>query len=77
MCSGRIQGHHVVSKQALKKRGWHVFLWDTRNKLDVCEGRHAQHTDGVAAIPFELVPAAALEFARDLELEWYVERFYA
>lgn len=77
VCDGPIQGHHVISQQALKKRGWHLFLWDLRNKLDVCERRHRQHTDGVAAIPLALVPVDALGFARDLDLEWWVERFYA
>lgn len=78
-CSGRVQGHHVVSQQALRRRGLASPrpLWDLRNKLDVCVTAHDLHTRAIVPIPFELVPAEALEFAREHDLLWWVERFYA
>lgn len=75
-CVGPVQGHHAVSKQALKKRGLFAYLWDLRNKVDVCEHRHEQHTSGFKPIPRDLLPPAVFEFAGDVGLRWWLDRFY-
>ncbi len=75
-CSGRVQGHHVVAKQALKRRGLVDWLYDTRNRLAVCEKRHMQHESGFRRIPRALVPASAEEFAGELGLDWLLDRVY-
>lgn len=79
-CDGPIQGHHVVAQEQLKRRGLARLaetLWDLRNKLDVCRRRHDLHTRAVKPIPLELVPPAALEFAVEHRLDWWVEKHYA
>lgn len=75
-CQGDVQGHHAVSKQALKRRGLHAFLWDTRNKIDVCTHRHEQVTNAYRPISAELLPDDVWAFAADVGLTWWVERMY-
>ena len=76
VCSGVIQGHHAISKQALKRRSLHAFLWDVRNKVDVCTFRHEQITTNAKPLPADLLPDAVWAFAADVGLTWWVERFY-
>lgn len=76
VCQGRVQGHHVVSKQALKKRGLLEYLWDRRNRMAVCEHRHESHTNGTKRIPWRLLTAEHLAFADELELRYLLERVY-
>jgi len=65
-----------VTQQALRKRGLDAFLWDTRNKVDVCERAHAAHHNRSRPIPAELLPDSVWAFAADLGLVWYLERYY-
>ncbi len=76
-CLGPIQGHHLITKQALKKRGLEIHLWDIRNRLAVCERRHDLHTRRIEPISRDLIPPEAWEFADELGLRWWLERFYA
>lgn len=66
----------MVSQEALKRRGFGAFLWDVRNKLDVCTFRHEQHTSTYRRISADVLPDAAWAFAADVGLLWWVERFY-
>lgn len=75
-CAGRVQGHHAIEKQALKRRGLHRYLWDLRNRVPVCEHRHEQHTSRYRPIPRELLPGSVFEFAAALGLTWWVEKNY-
>lgn len=76
VCEGDVQGHHAITQQALKNRGLHASLWDTRNKVDVCTHRHEQITTSSKPLPRRLLPAAVFEFADELGLGWYLDRFY-
>lgn len=76
VCDGPIQGHHVVEKQTLKRRGLTDFLWDLRNHLGVCERAHRRHTARVEKIPRSCLPAAAEEFAVEHELSHVLDRAY-
>ncbi len=75
-CAGPVQGHHVVAKELLKKRGLIGHLMDLRNRLSVCERRHAQHTNKFKPIPREVLPASAFEFADEFGLGWYLTKHY-
>ena len=75
-CSGPVQGHHAIPQQTLKNRGFHPFLWDTRNKVDVCEYRHEQITTAYKPLPLILLPTPVFKFAAELGLGWYLERHY-
>lgn len=75
-CQGRVQSHHVVEKAKLKRIGRFDLLWDRRNRMRVCTWRHERHTSGFERIPLALVPAAARAFARELGLDWWLERIY-
>ena len=78
----RVQGHHVVSQQAIRKVakrfGYDLatVLWDKRNGIAVCEGCHSAHTGAKKRLPLSVIPAAAFEFADELGLRWQVERDY-
>ncbi len=76
VCDGPIDGHHCVSKQALKRRGLFAHLWDRRNRVPVCRFRHEQETSGYKPIPRGLLPASVFEFADELGLRWWVEKHY-
>lgn len=75
-CAGSVQGHHVVSREALRKRGLLAYEMDLRNRLSVCERRHSQHTNKFKAIPREVLPASVFEFAAELGFSYYLDRHY-
>jgi hypothetical protein len=75
-CAGQVQGHHAISRQALRRRGLHRYMDDLRNRVAVCEHRHEQHTTRCRPIPRELLPVSVFEFAKELGLSWYLDRFY-
>jgi hypothetical protein len=75
-CSGPVEGHHLISRQSLRKRGLSYLDWDTRNGFAACQRAHRRHTGAVERIPYEKIPEAALEFAREAGLEWQLDRFY-
>lgn len=84
-CSGPLQAHHVVSQQQIRKvaksEGWDnqllgARLWDAGNGLAVCGRHHDRHTRAVERLPFEVIPTAALVFARMHNLMWWLERYY-
>lgn len=75
-CRGPVQGHHVIAKQKLKQLGHSDLLLDKRNRLAVCERRHEQHTTGYRPIPRACLPDSVFEFAAELNLGWYLDRYY-
>ena len=78
----RVQGHHVLSQQVLRRHARRfgydvlVLLWDPRNGIPVCEPDHAAHTSAKRRIPLDVIPASAFEFADEIGLRWQVERDY-
>lgn len=76
ICSGPVQGHHAVAKAKLRQLGLTAAAMDLRNRVPVCERRHAQHTTGYRPIPRELLPASVFVFAADLDLGWYLDKHY-
>lgn len=75
-CAGLLQAHHIITQQALKKRGLHGRLWDVRNGMCLCEQSHRRHTLAVERIPFDRLPERAVAFATELGLDWMLERYY-
>jgi hypothetical protein len=75
-CRGPVQGHHIISRQTLRRLGFHEHLLDRRNRLAVCEHRHEQHTSGFRPIPRRLLPGSVFEFAAELGLGWWLDRYY-
>jgi hypothetical protein len=75
-CIGEVQGHHILSKQLLRRRGLFFEMLDHRNRLPVCEYRHEQHTTGYKPIPRAALPESVFEFAKELDLEWYLDKHY-
>lgn len=76
VCDGRVENHHVIDREKLKEIGRPDLVFDVRNRLRVDYRTHRRHTTAVERIPFEWLPPAAIEFARELGLVWWLERFY-
>ena len=53
-----------------------ALLYDPRNGICICRDCHEAHETAVRRIPREAVPLRALQFAREIDREWYIERFY-
>lgn len=79
------EGHHIVKEQTLRKyarqRGYdfETVRFDTRNRLAVCKRCHANHHSGYRRFSKELLLRFArwvFDFARELDLEWALERDY-
>lgn len=71
-----VEGHHVLAKRHLKKRGFTDRLWDTRNGMGLCVLHHDRHESYLQRVPYELVPAGAIEFADELGLTALLEHDY-
>lgn len=75
-CVGPVQGAHLISQQALKKRGLEAHLWDRRNGIAVCEKAHMRNDAAIERFPAARIPAEAWEFAAWLGLTYLLERTY-
>lgn len=62
----RLERHHVLDAQFLKRERHTAHLWDQRNSMLLHPLCHARHTNAFRRIPIEAVPEAALAFAVDL-----------
>ena len=69
--------HHIIPRQYLIRGGQKDKLWDVRNKLDLCGYHHGQHENAQQRVPKSLLPPEAFEFAKELHLEWVIDRYYA
>jgi len=76
LCEGNVQAAHLIPKQALRRRGLHEYVWDPRNGIGACERAHRRSDSGLERFPVEVIPESAWEFARELGLEWYLEKLY-
>jgi hypothetical protein len=81
--------HHVVPAQRLRRyvKGLRLppeeaatvrrrLLFDPRNGIPVGRRCHENHENGHARIPRLLLPSSAEEFARELGLEYVLDRLY-
>lgn len=72
----RMEGHHVVPKQLVKREGFPGRVWDVRNGMGLCGYHHARHENYVQRIPRDLVSNDAFEFADELGLDWAIDKDY-
>jgi len=75
-CAGPLQAHHVLTQQQLRKRGHAGRLWDPANGMTICKHAHDRHTLAAERIALDVVPERCKRFARELDLEYLLERFY-
>ena len=75
-CEGPLQAHHVITQQALRRRGLDAYLWDTRNGFCACEGTHRRHSLAVERICYDDLPYSAFQFANEHRLAWMIDRYY-
>lgn len=83
--AARTQGHHVITKQQLRRwasaEGFEVdrLLWDVRNCLALCERHHAAHHSWARRLTLSFVLKhcpKVHQFACELGLLWWLEREY-
>ncbi len=70
------QAHHILSQQNLRKHGKEAYLWDTRNGMCLCTDAHRKHDLAVARVPYRFLTAANKDFARDMGMEYLLDRYY-
>lgn len=75
-CEEPYRAHHVITQQALRKHGRGDLLWATENGVLICEGAHRRHHSRHTPILREQLSPAALAFARAIDLEWMIDRYY-
>ena len=77
-CSGRLDPHHVLSQQRIKKElGVEKhYLADRRNIVPLCRFHHAQFHDGPLRFKRHELPSSVEEFAREFGLEWALDHAY-
>lgn len=83
--TSNIEGHHIVSKQVIKRvaRERRVgdavreqWLWDDRNGMALCRLCHARHENANRRVPRDLVPVQARVFAAELGVSHLLDRYY-
>jgi hypothetical protein len=77
-CEGRLDRHHVLPVQQLRKRGLDHLADDPRNVVPACRRHHANHHSRFAPLPASVLPEGVREFAAELG-PWavdYLERSY-
>lgn len=82
-CDGPIDPCHLMPKQRLKmlanRRGYDEaktleMVWDPRNGVPGCRAYHHRLDNGFIRIYWPQLPAHALNFAADWDLEWEMEQ---
>lgn len=84
-------GHHIIEKQALRAKADELrdpdsagklyarLVADTRNRLALCADCHMNHHAGARRVPRDALrvhAASVWVFARELGMEWYLDRHY-
>lgn len=73
----RHQAHHVIRQEVLKRLGLREALWDPDSAVCVCdEPCHRRHSGRQERIPYEVLPARAVAFAKRHGLLNELEREY-
>lgn len=80
-----VEAHHIVYKRTLsnfldlydiEEYPLERQVTDPRNGLPLCRHCHDNHHNASQPIPRELIPEVAWDFARELRLDWWLERHY-
>lgn len=71
----RIEGHHIIEQQQLKKHGKGDMLWDVRNGMGLCSYHHQRHTNWRERVPRRLLLPEAYEFAEEAKLSWLLDQY--
>ena len=77
-CTGRLEAHHVVTQQHIRKRGLDDALrWNVHNGIGVCERAHARHTRAIERIPRDCLPQSTIKLIETTPgLKGYLDRYY-
>lgn len=71
-----LDGHHAIPKRVLRRHCLAQHLLDKRNRVPVCRADHESHECAHRPIRRDELPTSVFEFARELGLEWYLDRHY-
>lgn len=83
--AARPRGHHIVTQQKIRELAkgdeelWQRWRWDTRNQLALCDRHHMAHHNRHRPVTWQEMLAyqpKALQFARELKVEWWLEATY-
>lgn len=78
VCGTRVHldGHHAIPRRVLIRLGLADHIMDKRNRVPVCRHDHESHECAHRRIRRCELPASVFEFAAELGLDWYLDRFY-
>lgn len=76
-CEGELHAHHVVTQQQLRKAGLDDRLWDPANGAATCDRHHRRHHNRREPIRESALPLRCLVFAANLDMERFIDRYYA
>jgi hypothetical protein len=76
ICEARLQAHHIIPQQTLRKHGHGDKLGDRRNWVYLCRRHHRRHHSGHQRLPREALRQETLDFAEETGLSWYLDRHY-
>jgi hypothetical protein len=71
-----VDAHHVITAQKLRHFNLHDHLMDHRNRLALCRPCHDAHHNRKHPVMWEELPPAAIEFAQEVGLLWWLEKHY-
>jgi hypothetical protein len=74
--SVNLDGHHAIPKRVLIRLGYGDYVNDVRNRVPTCRHDHESHETRARPIRRVELPQAVFEFADELGLGWYIDRFY-
>lgn len=75
-CDGPLQCHHIITQQALRKRGLDFLRYDVRNGMCLCYRAHRRHTNRTEPIDYSYLSQGAIDFATEVGLDWQLDRYY-
>jgi hypothetical protein len=86
---GRRDAHHVLPARYIRRyvRSLRLpaeeafkllvsLLYDPRNGICLCRRCHDKHETGFRRVPRALIPTKAVQFAREIGLDWYIDKTY-
>lgn len=69
--------HHVIEKELLRTAGFIEDRWNPDNGIAVTETEHGNHTSRFRTIPYDALPACAIEFAEKRGFAAYLKKHYS
>ncbi len=75
-CEGRLEAHHVIPKEFLKRHGLPELIWHPANGMCLCYKAHRRHTNRLQPIERAFLRRDHFELAGLYRLGWLLDSLY-